>query len=388
VLVPVVIAGLTMIGPFSIDTPFPAFPDIQRDLGVGAAGTQQLVSSYLLAFGLMCLFHGPISDAVGRRPVILGGVAVYAVASLGCLLAPSMPVLLACRVLQGLAAGGGVIVGRTLVRDLYDGPDAQRLMGRVMMIFGLAPAVAPIIGGWLLELGSWRVIFAFLVVFAVLAMVATVVVLPETHPVENRTPLRVGALLRNLVRVGGSLGFHRLAWAGAFVFGGYFLYIGAAAIVVVDLLHRGEQDFWMLFVPLIGGMIAGSWANSRAAGRVPLSVTISAGLVVSLLAAVVNVGVASATQALPWVMVGPTLLGAGVGLAYPNLQLAVLDLFPHVRGSAASATTFVSLLLNAVSAGVLAPVLASSLAVMAWTALGYVVVGAVLWVWHLAANAR
>ena len=162
-LVPLILAGLSMLGPFSIDTPFPAFPAMARDFDVTSADMQLVVSAYLVAFGLMSPFHGPLSDALGRKPVIIGGVVLYAAASIGCALSPDLATLLVFRVLQGLSAGGGVIVSRTIIRDVYEGPEAQRLMSRVMLIFGIAPAIAPVIGGcccsWApgrSRSGSWR----------------------------------------------------------------------------------------------------------------------------------------------------------------------------------------------------------------------------------------
>lgn len=383
-LVPLVIASLSMLGPFSIDTPYPAFSQIQHDFGVGPEVTQQLVSAYLLAFAVMSIFHGPLSDAVGRRPVMLGGLAVYAAASVGCAAAPSVAVLIACRVVQGLAAGGSVIVSRTIVRDLYDGPRAQQLMSRVMMIFGLAPAVAPVIGGLLLHLGAWRGIFWFLTAVAVLLGVAVVRLLPETHPRERRTQLRVRALLAGLAEVGRSARFHRVAWAASFLFGSYFLYIGAAAIVVVDLLHRGSDDFWMLFLPLIVGMITGSGISAQTAGRLPIHRLVSGSVLVGLVGAAINVTLCAipATAGLPYAVLGPLVIGIGAGAGYPNLQLAVLDMFPERRGSAASAVTFLGLVLNAVGAGLLAPLITRSLLTMALASATYVVLGGLLWSWH------
>ena len=142
VFAPLLLALLSSVGPFAIDTAFPAFPQMGRDLAVGGPALQWTISAYLFAFGVMSIFHGPLSDALGRRPVIIGGMALFALASVGCALAPSLPMLLFFRVLQGLSAGGGVIVSRTVIRDVYEGSDAQRLMSRVTMIFALAPAIA------------------------------------------------------------------------------------------------------------------------------------------------------------------------------------------------------------------------------------------------------
>ena len=159
------IACLSMVGPFTIDTMFPAFPDMQRDFGVDATAMQQSISVYLVAFAVTSLFHGPISDAAGRRPVILTGTLCYTLASVLCALAPTMAWMLTGRALQGLFAGAGMIVGRTVVRDVFEGDAAQRTMSHVSMIFGVAPALAPIVGGWLLGWSNWRSIFWFLAGF-------------------------------------------------------------------------------------------------------------------------------------------------------------------------------------------------------------------------------
>jgi DHA1 family bicyclomycin/chloramphenicol resistance-like MFS transporter len=387
-VIPAVLAALSMIGPFTIDTPFPAFGRLQAEFGVGAEATQQLVSVYLLAFAVMSVFHGPLSDALGRRRVIFGGLAVYAIASVGCALAPNMGVLLGFRVLQGLSAGGSVIVSRVVIRDLYEGPAAQKLMSRVTMIFGVAPAVAPVVGGWLVQTGSWRVIFWFLVAFALALVAVVAVVLPETHPAERRTPLRLRPMLHDLGTVARSVRWHRVAWAGSFTFGGYFLYIGAAAIVVVDLLGLGEDQFWVLFLPLIAGMVTGSWLAGRAADRISARRLVGCGLVLAVVAGVLNVALTlwPPTQGLPYAVLAPGLMGVSVGAVFPVLQLAPLDMFPEARGAAASATTVTSLVLNGLAAGLLAPVATRSLTTMAVVSLSLVVVGAGFWVWHLRAT--
>src|SRR6478672_4387684 len=166
-LIPFVLALLSMIGPFSIDTPFPAFAEMGDALDVSSTELQLVVTAYMLAFAAMSIFHGPLSDAIGRRPVILGSLAVYAVASVACAFAPSLELLLVGRVVQGLAAGGSTIVSRTIIRDLFDGPEAQRMMSQVAVIFGLAPAIAPVVGGLLVQVGPWETVFWFMAAMAV-----------------------------------------------------------------------------------------------------------------------------------------------------------------------------------------------------------------------------
>lgn len=381
------LASLTMLGPFSIDTAFPAFADMRDDFGVGSAQTQWVVSAYMLAFALMSPFHGPLSDAIGRKPVIVGGIAVYVFASIGCALSGSLEMLLVFRVLQGLAAGGGVIVSRVVIRDVFEGAEAQRLMSVVMMIFAVAPALAPILGGVLLQVGPWSVIFWFLALFGVALSTAALVLLPETHPVERRIPLRAGSLLQGLVRPLRDLTFHRVAWSAALAFGGQFLYIGAAAIFIVDLLGRGEMDFWLLFVPMIGGMMIGSLVSNRTAGVISPRDLITGALCVAFAGSVINTLLAiGPTQAeLPWVVIGPALIALGTGAAYPNQQLALLDLFPASRGGVVSVFTFLALVLNAAVAALLVPHVTDSVLHLAITGCVMVGAGLAFWIWHLRA---
>ena len=388
-LMPAILAGLSMLGPFSIDTPFPAFPDMARDLDVTSDQMQLVVSAYLIAFAVMSPFHGPLSDALGRRPVIIGGVVLYAAASIGCALSPTLEWLLVCRVLQGLSAGGGVIVSRTVIRDVFEGAEAQRLMSRVMMIFALAPAIAPVIGGLLLQVGAWPITFWFMAAVAVLLIAAVVVGLPETHPPERRIRLRVGVLVGTLAQVARSAPFHRVAWAAALTFAGQFIYITSASIVVVELLGLGELDFWILFAPLVGSVLIGSQISSSAAGRIQPHLLVTASLGFCVLAAGVNVALAATAGAtLPWAVLGPALLGLGTVAAYPTMQLILLDMFPTSRGASVSMFTFLTLMLNGVAASALAPLVTGSVLALALASAVMVVAGLLSWTWHLWAVER
>src|SRR4029453_12090621 len=156
------LAALSTLGPFSIDAYLPAFAGIQASLNASPLEIQQTLSAYLFAFGLMFLFHGALSDSFGRRPVILVALVVYTIASAGAALAGSAHALILWRAAQGLSVGAGMVVGRAMIRDLYGPEDAQRLMSLVTLFFGLAPAIAPVIGGWLFVGLGWRSIFWFL----------------------------------------------------------------------------------------------------------------------------------------------------------------------------------------------------------------------------------
>lgn len=382
--IPIVLAMLSMIGPFSIDTPFPAFTSMGSDLSVDSRDLQAVVTAYMLAFAVMSIFHGPLSDAIGRRPVILGSLAVYVVASAACAFAPTLGWLLVGRVVQGLAAGGSTIVSRTIIRDLFEGRQAQRLMSQVAVIFGLAPAIAPVVGGVLIQLGPWQTVFWFMAGFGLVLIVASLAMLPESHPPERRVPLRVGEITAGLAAVLRIPAFHRVAWAATFVFGAQFLYIGGASIFVVDLLGEGELDFWKLFVPMIGAMVLGSVASGRFGRTLTSSQLVSIGYSISLAGAVVGVLVAltSYGAVMPWAVVGLSLIALGNGLAYPNLQLLMLDLVPTRRGAVMSVGSFVTLVFNAIGAVTLAPYAGRSVLGFAVAAGCCVVLGFSCWRWH------
>lgn len=389
------LAALGMIGPFTINTVFPAFTRIGDEFGASDVVLQQLISVYLAAFAVMSVFHGPLSDALGRKRVMLTGLVVYIAAMLGAVFADSMGMLIVLRALQGMSAGAATIVSRVVVRDLFEGPAAQRLMAQVMMIFAVSPVVAPMLGGWLLLLGDWRWVFAGVGLYGVAVLVATAL-MPESLPREARIPLRIGSVLGALWEVGRSPVLVRIALATAFGFAAHFVFVAAAPIIVVRLLGLGEQDFWVLFGPLIIGMIAGSWVVARAAEAMERSRLITLGFVGTLAMSVVNLvlvttfpdpsGQLDATL-LP-VLVGPALMSFTASLFFAPMQLEILDLFTHQRGAAASLGTFFTLIMNALLSGVIAPLITGSLTIVALAALGYVVVGCLLWAWHLADQRR
>ncbi|MGC5584668.1 multidrug effflux MFS transporter [Ornithinimicrobium sp. W1665] len=376
------LATLSMIGPFTIDTIFPGFAQMGADFEAGPAALQQVTSVYLLAFALMSVVHGPLSDALGRRPVMLVGLGGYVVASAACALAPTLGWLLVGRVVQGLFAGAATIVSRAVIRDLFEGAEAQRLMSQVMMIFAAAPALAPVVGGWILQWGPWPWIFWFVGAYGVGAALLVVLVLPESLPPQDRQPLRLGSVVGGLLHVARSWAFQRLALAAAFAMSGYFVYVVGAPIVVLDLLGLGEQDFWVLFVPQIGGFVLGSWLTGRLAGRVHERRLVDVAMGGLVLAVAVNVLIAAVAPSLPWAVVGPTLMGVVIGVVFPLLQLEMLDLFPRHRGSAASVASFATLVFNALLAGAIIPLVTASLLTTALASGALGLAGAGMWLWH------
>jgi DHA1 family bicyclomycin/chloramphenicol resistance-like MFS transporter len=378
------LAGLAMFGPFSIETIFPAFPAMGADLGADKLAMQQTISVYLIAYALMSVVHGPLSDAIGRRRVILGGLVVFTLASVGCAMATDLTTLLLFRALQGLSAGVGLIVGRAVIRDVLHGDDAQRLMSQVTMIFSIAPAIAPIIGGWILGWGDWSLIFWFLVAFSAALLLATWRWLPETHPRESRISLVPKRLLRDYVAIFTNPRFQRLAAAGAFNFSALFLFIASAPAFVLDLLKLDERQFGWFFVPMITGMMLGAFVSGRAAGRITGTRLANIGFACSGVAVAANLlyGALVAQPTLPWAILPMTLNAFGIALVFPIVTLAILDMYPRQRGSASSLQAFTGLVLNALVAGVLSPLVSHRMLHMAMAAAAFTLVGWLFWRWE------
>ncbi len=376
------LAALAMFGPFSIDTMFPAFPTMATALGVSDVAVQQTLSVYLIAYAAMALFHGPLSDAYGRRRLILAGTAVFTLASVGCALAPDLNWLLLFRAVQGISAGVGIIVGRAIIRDLYDGPDAQRLMSTVTMIFGIAPAIAPIIGGWVFEWAGWQAVFWFLCVFGVLLWLACLLWLRETHPAALRQPMSVGTLWSGYAAMLRDPMFRRLSWSAAFNFGALFLFIASAPTFVFEFLGLGALDFGWFFVPTIAGMMTGAWLSGRLAGRVSAERCVGLAYAAMLVAGVANIAYCSSSLpfALPWAVLPIAVTAFGIAIAFPAITLMLLDRYPTHRGAASSMQSFISLVFNAGIAGIAAPLLHGHPPVwLAISALTLTVLGYIAW---------
>lgn len=386
----VLLATVSMIGPFTIDTIFPAFPALEADLQASSVAVQQTISVYMLTFAVASLVHGPLSDALGRKRVIVGGMAAYALASAVCALAPTLPVLLVGRVLQGLVAGAGLVVSRTVARDLFPPHQAQRALATMGMIFGVAPAVAPIVGGWLLTWTSWRGIFWFLAAYGVVVGAAVVVLLPESHPVAARTPLHLRPLVTALVEAARDPAVLRISLAIAAGFGAMFLYISSAPAFVVGLLGLGAQDYWVLFVPLVSMLILGSWVVGRLSGRVSRRRLIWAGLAVAAAGGLLQIVVTGplGVHTTPWVVVGPALTSLGVSVVFPVATVALLDLRPRHRGTVSSLQAAIANGSNAAVSGLLSPLVSHSFIWLALAALALTCVSGGFWLLQARAMAR
>lgn len=374
------LASLATLGPFSIDAYLPAFDGIRTSLGASQIEIQQTLSGYLFAFGVMFLFHGALSDSFGRRPVILAALFVYAAASLAAALTGSVHGLILWRIVQGLSVGAGMVVGRAMIRDLLGPEDAQRLMSLVTLFFGLAPAVAPVIGGWLFASLGWRSVFWFLAAVGALLLVVSWKLLPETHPPSSRQPFHVLALLEGYLEVGIHRRFLLLSLAAGFNFNAFFLYIVSAPVFLGEHLGLGPQQYAWLFIPCIAGIMAGAQLSGRAAGRLTPRDTVKFAYAFMAAAAAANLAYAFAARpALPWAVLPLMVYGVGFAMAMPSITLTTLELFPTRRGMAASLQGFVSGMVNTLTAGVVSPALSHDTRALAGGMVAMLGLGAASW---------
>jgi DHA1 family bicyclomycin/chloramphenicol resistance-like MFS transporter len=377
----VLLAALATVSPFSVDTFFPSFPAIEAQFAVSTWQMQQTLTAYLVPFAIMSLVLGPLSDALGRRPIVLVGLATYTAASIGCALSPSFAWLLTFRAVQGMSAGVGMAIGRAIVRDLHEGPEAQRLMSTITMMFGIAPAFAPVIGGWIHVAFGWRSVFGFMMLIGITLMIVSFMHLPETHPEERRSPLHPGNLARTAWRIASHREFIVLALATGLTICAMMTYVGAAPAIVLRLWHLTPTQFAYLFVPIIVGFIIGAWLSGRLAGRITGRRQVAAGFVVSLGSSALVFVLHALLEPLP-ILVQEVLIGidgVGIQLVMPILVLRMLDLFPRSRGSAASVQSCVMLLTGSACIGLVVPALVGSLALLSAGSLACTVVGCALW---------
>lgn len=384
----VLIGGLSMVSPFSIDTFFPAFHAMEKALGVNALQLQQVITAYMLPFAFASLVHGPLSDAIGRRPVMIWGMALYTVGSIACTFAPNYESLMVARVIQGSTAGVGVVIGRAVIRDLYEGARAQRLMSITTMIFSIAPAVAPIIGGWAHVAFGWRAVFAVMTICGLIFATSAWWKLPETHPLTARVPFKPRNLVATSATVLRHPEFLMLAIAAAVNFGSLACYIGAAPAIVEMHWHLGETSYHMLFLPVIGGILTGAIVSTIFAKQLDLLRQVRIGLAVTFAGSLLRAVLHSTVDGVPMGVQQGLLYFSGIGaqFAFPALTLRMLDLFPAARGTAAAAQSFVALIITAFTFGFVAPHALPHLSWLGWTSFTYASLAAICWYlsrrWH------
>lgn len=332
-----VLGALIALGPLSIDMYLPALPSLGADLGVSQSAVQATITGMLIGLGVGQLIIGPLSDAIGRRRPLIVGVAVHLLASVLCALAPNVQMLTGARVLQGLAGAAVSVVSMAIVRDLFSGMAAAQLLSRLMLVMGIAPILAPSLGGFVLSSTTWRGIFVVLAVAAFLLVWVALFGLRETLPVERRRPARLAPVLRTYGTLLRDREFMALVLIGALVFATMFAYISGSPFLLQNVYGMSAGTFAIVFGANAIGLVLATQANPVLVRRfgprrvLQAAVVVAAGAALTMLAAgAADIG------GLPMV-VGPLwFIMAASGFALPNTPALALTRHGEAAGTAAA----------------------------------------------------
>jgi MFS transporter, DHA1 family, multidrug resistance protein len=344
------LGALAACGPLSIDMYLPSLPSLAAAFGTSPAAAQGTLTSFMFGFSFGMLLYGPLSDTYGRRPILLGGIALYALASIGCALAGSIDSLVLMRFLQALGAGSASVLSRAIARDAHAPSDAARVLSMLAIVTAIGPLLAPLIGGQLLLLGGWRVVFIVLTLFGLTCAVTAFLRVPETWPKEKRASAALGKSFAAY----GHLLTDPVTWGhmtcGGMAFASMFAYITATPFVYIDYFHVKPQYYGLLFGLNIVGIILGNVFNAKLVGRLGAMKMISAASFVSIAAALTVSLVSLTGWGGLWSIVASLFFVVGtVGLLSANCTTELMHRYPRNAGAAAAVFGAMQLALGALA---------------------------------------
>lgn len=327
------LAACSMIGPFATDMYLPSFHEMTQAFGVPMQAVQQTLSAYLIGFAAMTLFYGTISDILGRKTTMVAGFFFFMLASVGAAFSTTLAEVTFFRFVQGLFAGCGMVIGMAVIRDLFGGPQAQKLMAYVAMVFGFGPALAPVIGGYAAMHFGWQSHFYTLAVISAFLCLACVFFLPESLPKSARTPVNFKLLAVNYAKAAANPAFMT----------------GCSAL---GLAFLGQGVF-------IAGTVIGSWISARTAQKIgtPMTIRVSfAIMALGALAALFEIIFVDQPE-MPWAVLPLAVYTTGIGMMRPAMSLLLMDFYPHSRGMASSVLNFLQTLFFALCSAFIVPFL-------------------------------
>ena len=333
----VLLGALSAFAPLSIDMYLPALPELRRDLAASASQVQLTLSACLIGLALGQLLAGPVSDVFGRRRPLLIGVAAYAVGSLLCAVAPSIPLLVTFRFVQGFAGAAGIVIARAIVRDLHSGAALARFFSVLMLVSGSAPILAPIVGAQLLRFTTWRGVFVALALIGLILFATATVSLAETAPVRDRQTGAMGATLGTFRRLLSDRVFMRYALSGGFAIAAMFAYIAGSPFVLQEIYGASQQRFSLIFGTNALGIVLVSQINARLVARIPPERLLRVGLTsIATGGALLLAVVASGTLGLIGILPALFIVVASLGLVLPNTAALALAGQARVAGTASA----------------------------------------------------
>lgn len=338
------IALLVALGPLATDMYLPALPGLTGEFATSAGRVQLSLSLFLAGFALAQIIYGPLSDRFGRKPVLLSGLVLFVLASVACALAESIEMLILARFVQALGGSAGPVLGRAMVRDIHGPRESARVLSHIGSAMALAPAFAPILGGYMSVYLGWPSIFWFLALVGLIGAALMVLAIEETAPAEHRHPRPIKTILEDyasLLQDGGYLGYTltcTLAYAELFAF------LSGSAFVIIDYFGVSEQHFGLLFMLVVAGYISGTLAGARLSRRYDFRRLVAVGSTVLLVAGGTMLLLALARPERVMSIVLPMMIFMhGVGLVMPQSMAGALANYPHIAGSASGLLGFIQM---------------------------------------------
>lgn len=349
----IVLGLMAAVGPFAIDMYLPALPTIAADLNTSTAATQMTLMVFFVSFGACQIFYGPAADMMGRKPPLYFGLAVFALAGIGCALAPTIGWLIFFRFLQGVGAASVMVIPRAIIRDLHTGPEATRLMALVMLVISVSPILAPLAGSALIVPFGWRSVFVGITIIAVLALLLVVFLQPETRPPEERIKISFGALMDGFGQLLRDPYFLGLTFIGALGMSSFFSFLAGSSFVYIEHFGLTPTEYSLAFgVNAIGFIGASQFAAKLGMrfgmGRVVTTATLAYMTFSVVLFAVTAIGIDS----LPVMMVLIFVAFAFMGLVIPTTMVMALEDHGPIAGMAAALGGTLQMMTGAVVVGI------------------------------------
>ncbi|MEX0921693.1 MAG: multidrug effflux MFS transporter [Rhodovibrionaceae bacterium] len=344
-LVVILLTACIAFQAISTDLYLPSLPSIGADLGAPSSAVQLTLSSFLAGMAGGMLFYGPLSDRFGRRPVLIAGIALYVLATAVCLVSPSIEPLIGARFVQGLGACAGPVLGRAVVRDVFGAERAAKALSYMSMAMALAPAIGPILGGYLEVAFGWRAAFVVLLTFSGLCLAGLIFILPETNADKLASATRLGPLLRNYRALLSHRVYCGYVLCASFGYSGIFIYISGSSFVLIDGLGLPPDLYGYCFAAAVAGYMAGAFASARLNKRWSQDRLIANGMIVGIVSGLLAAGLAFAGVHTVASVVAPfAFFLAGCGLILPNSIAGSLGPFPRIAGSASALLGFAQML--------------------------------------------
>jgi DHA1 family bicyclomycin/chloramphenicol resistance-like MFS transporter len=339
----ILLTALTALGPVSTDFYLPSLPSIATYFAVGEAEAQLTLSAFLIGFAVAMLIYGPLSDRLGRKPVLLAGLIIFTLATIGCALAASIDQLIVARMFQAIGAGAGPVISRAIVRDRFGAGGASRALSYLAAAMALAPAVGPIMGGYLQERWGWQSIFWAISIYGTIAIGCAIMRLPESHPSGRRTTHGPIAMLRTygmLLRQRRYVGF---VLCQTFSYSGIFCFISGSSFVFINILGVRPDRFGWCFSVFVIGYLIGTIFSARLTHRIGIDGMVRLGGAIALAATIVLVLIAVVAPSIPGLLLPLMIYMTGIGMASPNSQAGAIGPFPSSAGAASSLLGFLQM---------------------------------------------